>query len=345
MADHFDDVRHGPADRDQVAVVTAGQAGLAVPGIAARAGPGQVFLAKLFAMLAVSLVAAMALNVLPGVAFPALSAGRWAFNPSLGRNILAHTAACLAGGYFAFFALVALQGVLLTLLRPGAFRQVTGVLQAILAAGAVSALVLSFSIEPQVTARLVERDAARWVPPVWFLGLRQALAGDPDPAMHALGRVALLGLGAVAALSATTYAASYMRRRTLLAEGMVPGRRRQRWTGPILDWFVPCPPPAGGRLLPLEDICEQQPASHDPDGLCRIRAGPAADQCAGRRQSVRTRMGDDGPFRGRPRGFADLCAARPAPSVLDTRGTRRQLAVPDHGAGRTPGTGCARSIA
>src|ERR1035441_7381896 len=37
-------------------------------------------------------------------------------------------------------------------------------------------IVLSFSIQAQVTNTVVQSELARWLPPVWFLGLNQVMA-------------------------------------------------------------------------------------------------------------------------------------------------------------------------
>ena len=203
--------------------------------------PGQVFVAKLLALLTVFAAVVMVLNLLPGLAFPAVSAGRWAFRPSLGGRVLAHMAACVAGSYFFFFALVALEGVLLNLLRPRVFRRVTGSLQGFLVAATLVILVLSFSIQPQIANAAVERNVARWLPPVWFLGLYQTLAGDPDQAMHQLARWALAAMAAAVVLTVATYAISYIRRRTLLVEETAAGSKNRRRPGAILEWLVPNP--------------------------------------------------------------------------------------------------------
>jgi hypothetical protein len=203
--------------------------------------PGQMFVGKLLALAAVSAAAVIVLNLVPAVGFPAVSAGRWAIDPSLGRRALALFAACAAGGYFFFFGLVALQGVLLNLLRPRVFGSVTGSLQGFLVAAMLALLVLSFSIQAQIANAAMEWDVARWLPPVWFLGLCHRLAGDPDPAMQALAHRALTALGGAIALTLATYAIGYRRHRTLLVEGLAAAGKSRRWVGGLLDLLVPNP--------------------------------------------------------------------------------------------------------
>jgi hypothetical protein len=88
---------------------------------------------------------------------------------------------------------------------------------------------------------VVRPELARWLPPVWFLGLCQAMSGDPDPAMQALARRALAALAIAAGLVLLTYSISYRRHRALLVEGVsAPGKSR-RWPGVVFDWMIPDP--------------------------------------------------------------------------------------------------------
>src|SRR4051794_25521786 len=60
----------------------------------------QIFTGKLLALLVVATAAVITLNLFPSVMFPAVSAGRWAINPSAGLRFAAHAGASLAGCYF-----------------------------------------------------------------------------------------------------------------------------------------------------------------------------------------------------------------------------------------------------
>src|SRR5437762_2094155 len=200
----------------------------------------QIFLAKLQALLLVASAAAVTLNFLPGLIFPLVSSSRWQINPSLGAHLRVHAVVFAAACSGVFFALVALQGILLNVLRPRAFGRVTGYLQGGLVALMLILLVLSFSIQPQTSGALARPALARWLPPVWFLGLYQNMLGDPDPAMKALANRALAALAAVVALALLTYLVSYRRHRELLVEGAAgPARDRPRdrqWNSRWKQW-------------------------------------------------------------------------------------------------------------
>src|SRR5439155_13288852 len=96
--------------------------------------PRQIFGAKLAALLFAATCATVTLNFVPSFGFPALSAGRWAIHSSTGARVFAHAVASLAACSFFFFGLLALQGVLLNLLRPRVFGRVTVYLQGCLVA-------------------------------------------------------------------------------------------------------------------------------------------------------------------------------------------------------------------
>ncbi len=204
----------------------------------------QIFGAKLAALLLVSTATIVILNLLPSLLFPAVSMSRWQFSPSLPARILAHAAACTTGCYFFFFGLVALQGVLLNLLRPRAFGRVAGFFQGLLVAVMLILVVLSFSIDAQITDAVLRPEIARWLPPVWFLGLYQAMSDDPDPVMRTLANRALAALAIAVALALVTYLVSYRRHRELLVEGLT-GSSDRRFSGAasaaVLRLLIPNP--------------------------------------------------------------------------------------------------------
>jgi len=168
----------------------------------------QIFGAKLLALLIVSMGAVSILGLPPCLGLPVLSGGRWAFDRSMGRNAMALTLASAAACYFFLFALIAVQGLLLNILRPSRFARITGALQGVLAAVMLILVVMSFSIGPQFATAAVRPEVARWLPPVWFLGICEAMSGDPNPAVRAL---AILGLKALAAAMILVLAAYTVR--------------------------------------------------------------------------------------------------------------------------------------
>ena len=201
----------------------------------------QVFSAKLLALLLVATAAIIPLNLIPGVLFPVVSGSRWAFTSSLAERMFVHCVACVAGSYFFFFALVALQGLLLIALRPRWFKFVAGYLQGILVPVMLALVVLSFSIQPTITDRVLQPDMVRWLPPVWFLGLYQSISGDPDPQMRMLAYRAVTALLVSILLTLATYVVSYHRHRAILLERPFESKSSWRWLLAFSSWLVPQP--------------------------------------------------------------------------------------------------------
>lgn len=196
--------------------------------------------AKLLALLLVTTAAIATLNFLPSLLFPMVAASRWSINPSPVAHSLAHAVACIASSFFFFFAFVALQGILLVILRPGLFRTVTGYLQGFLVTSMLVVIVMSFSIQPRVTERVLHPALAHWLPPVWFLGLYQFMRGDADPQMRTLASRALIALSVSVVLTITTYVFSYQHHREGVLE-MAPRVTSRRRLSAVLDFCVPQP--------------------------------------------------------------------------------------------------------
>ena len=171
----------------------------------------QIFEAKLGAILIAATAAILVLNLVPALGFPSLAHSR-----------VAPLAAALAVScYFMFFWLVALRGFL---------SRFATVLQGLLAASMLAALVLSFSIGPPFAHAVVR---ANWLPLAWFVGICDS---DPDLSSRAYWGLAT---ALIAALSA--YAASYRHHRKLMVEGIAVPRGRRRWLEAVFDWLVPDP--------------------------------------------------------------------------------------------------------
>ena len=174
-------------------------------------GAGEIFWSKLAAVTLLFAVFVLALNLAPATVFAWIVSGRWSQHAVVAQaasTFLAMTAACV----FVFFAMLALQGLLLTLLPPKLFEHVSIYAQAILFTANVAALPF-----------LWHQPAAWWWPPNWFLGLWTVLLGGSDPA----ARYALWGTVLAPVLAVWTYAASYHRYQRLLLE--TPVTRSRTW--------------------------------------------------------------------------------------------------------------------
>jgi hypothetical protein len=197
--------------------------------------PYKIFSAKLLALLLVGTATILVLNFLPSVLFPLVSGSHWAINPSFMRRMLVHATASVLGCYFSFFALVAVQGLLLTGLHPRVFNRISGYLQSLLVPMMLGFMILSFSIQPKVLSRVLQPALARWLPPVWFLGFYQRMLGDTDPIMGALAHRATLGFCVAMLLTSGTYILSYHRHRASLLVGVPAPSRIRNSLFSILD--------------------------------------------------------------------------------------------------------------
>jgi hypothetical protein len=201
----------------------------------------QIFGAKLAALVLVAMAALLTLNFLPTAIFPILSAKCCEGDSSSAARAWAHAEASLGACAFFFFGLVAIQGVLLNLLPPRAFGRLTRNLQGILAATMLALVVASFSVEPKMANALLRPAWARWLPPIWFLGLYQNLSGNRSLEMNVLAHRAVGSLALVLSLTLLTYGLSYRRRRALPVEENVSSAR-SRYVGRMLpDWLGPNP--------------------------------------------------------------------------------------------------------
>ena len=147
----------------------------------------QIFAAKFTALLAAFTVFVVALNLLPAALYAQVITSPWQTNSSVPLHAAATFAAMACGCAFAFFSLLALQGVMLMILPARLFARIAVVAQAVLFTLSVAALPFLWREPP----------ASAWWPPNWFLGLR-------DSAF----RPALLALGLPAACALLAYLAS-----------------------------------------------------------------------------------------------------------------------------------------
>ncbi len=142
------------------------------------------------------------------------------------RFIGAHAIASLSAATFGFTAVLALQGILVVLLGPNAFRRVSAWFQFSLVFGLAIALLLlpliSNAVEPLKASR---NPLMWWLPPMWFLGLYQWLGGAADPDWAVLARSSVIGVTASVALALTTQVAGYRRQVGRLLEIQDAGSR------------------------------------------------------------------------------------------------------------------------
>ena len=197
-----------------------------------------VFVAKFTALAGFATLATVATTALPSIVLPAVMSDGWDPHPvrQLPAIFLSASLACL----FVFFCMVAAQGVLLNVVPVRHFPRVSLSIQGLLLTVLVCGLPFSFTtpdLGPQMSLR---PGWAMLAPPLWFLGLDQAITGNMEPLAIALALRSITGTIGAGAAAIFTYIWSYRRHRARLLES------------PTLEsnTRMTFPPALAGRMLP-----------------------------------------------------------------------------------------------
>ena len=174
--------------------------------------PWKVFAARFLAFMLFSLVAVAALNALPSLFAPLLSAAH-----SYWANVATRAVASSLGCFFALFCMLALQGALLNLLPGRVYARVSAYAQGISATVFFLAALESWHVADWAGSAGILHEYS-WAPPLWFAAFHRALLGDRDPLIGALALRALLAFAIAVALALAAYFLSYWRYRGLLLE-------------------------------------------------------------------------------------------------------------------------------
>ena len=156
--------------------------------------PLQMLAAKAMALIAFLGLFLFACNFFGIWMLPAVSRGDFF------RQMFAHAAAVLSAGVFAALFFLALGGVLLCVLGAARFRLVSPVMQMLSVTGLVLLMLHCLKYADSMQAMLSgSLGMARFVPPIWFLGLyEQLLRGEAAPVFaHEMARYAIRGTATV----------------------------------------------------------------------------------------------------------------------------------------------------
>ncbi|MBI4873225.1 MAG: ABC transporter permease [Acidobacteria bacterium] len=200
---------------------------LALAGLPVRSR--QVFVARFVSVLLVSLAIAFAMIPFPS----AIASHYFTAGTVAGASPAARALSFGLGCLFVFFAVVAVQGVLVNALPARLFARVSVQVQGLLISVCCFAGLHSWFIvdwREQTVGRLPEFGA--WMPPVWFMGLDRTLAGDRDPFLAAMAVRGLAAAAGALTLAALTYLVAFRRYRKLLLEAPDGTARRaaRRWS-------------------------------------------------------------------------------------------------------------------
>jgi len=138
-------------------------------------------------------------------------------------SFFAHAGAVLGGSIFTALFFAALQGVLINLMTPAAFRRLSPWIQMV----SMSLLVTVFLITPGLSTSLrllVESEprALDYIPLFWFLGIYESLnpEGTLIPASQRWAATAVQSIGVLMAVFVVTYLVSYRRYSKKILEGI-----------------------------------------------------------------------------------------------------------------------------
>jgi hypothetical protein len=165
--------------------------------------PRQIFTARFIAFCLFATIVALALNAIPALLIraPFSSGVPWAL-------------AC----YFPFFAIVALQGLLVNTLSGRCYAWAAATVQGVLSCALFLGALSSFHVSEWAPDRETLLQRFAWAPPVWFAGLEQTFHGSGEPVMHAFAVRAVLAFVISLLLAVAAYFVSYRRYRALLLE-------------------------------------------------------------------------------------------------------------------------------
>jgi hypothetical protein len=142
--------------------------------------------------------------------------------PNLSPLLIGHLSAVLAGGLFSAASILALQGILLSVLGEQLFRRIALVLQG-LSITILLMLLFLFPVLSGAVPVLIQSNSpfVLYCPPFWFLGIYQRLLEGPS-ALPIYTRLAETGCAALlitVALTMLAYPLAYIRRARQLVVG------------------------------------------------------------------------------------------------------------------------------
>lgn len=160
--------------------------------------------------------------------------------PNVPRLFVAHAIAVTLSGLCAAAAVLALQGVLLSLLGARLFRMLSTFLQSLSMTLLLIVLfvfpVLSGSLAPLINSR---NAAARCFPPFWFLGIYESVLGGRSalPEFTTLAHIGYLATVLMILLAIITYPIAHRRTIRQMVEGFGTRNARRR-SIPSLMWLL-----------------------------------------------------------------------------------------------------------
>lgn len=169
-----------------------------------------IFLSRLTALGMFLTIFLVTFNLPPALAFPAFAAGPYPMAP-FAQRLAAQLVSGLGASLHAFFSVLALQGLCLTLL-PHRWRSAASFLiQSTLLTLTIALIPIVWHI-PGLN-RLLDTRAGwlTWIPSLWWTGVCEVLRSNQDPWFHSLADRALTAGALSIAIAAVTYYQLYRR--------------------------------------------------------------------------------------------------------------------------------------
>jgi hypothetical protein len=207
----------------------------------------QLLTAKILALMGFFGLFLFGSNVFGSWVLPAVTSGDFAFPDrfvagelvlpvstfgAFFQQVYAHVVAVTLAGTFAAAFFLALSGILLCILNTALFRLISPFVQMF----SVALLILLFLYYGKVGHALpllltTPVGWARWVPPLWFLGVYEDLLhGASGPGMaHQMALDGYRATGMALAAAVLTYPIAWVRMRRLAVEGISSGLGQQAW--------------------------------------------------------------------------------------------------------------------
>ncbi len=194
----------------------------------------EIVAAKFLALTVFLLMLGIAMNLFPDIAVLLMATSLGSAGPRIG---VAQIAATGGASIFAFLAVTAFQGMLITVTSAKTFRRISPWIQMLGMSMAVM-LVLAFPVYAGLFPRAMEQRQL-WLylfPPVWFSGLYELCLGGRDQLLVSLGILSIKMTALAALVILLTWGLGFRRhfRRTLESEDAQ--HRPRAWSIP--SWLV-----------------------------------------------------------------------------------------------------------
>lgn len=204
----------------------------------------RIFFGNLLAIVAFAGLLTMVVNAASLVLYPAAVVGSQSSFLVLAQFAIGHAAAVFTASAFSFFAVLALVGVLISLLPFRVFRKISLLARFLVGIGLLLLLASSFTVPYQLT-RLSVADAHRVavLPPISFLGVARTVWGrGSDWFTVSMFRSAMTALALAVVTAMLAYALSFRRLFVRIPEmtdaGPLPRMHRPFVTSALLHGFV-----------------------------------------------------------------------------------------------------------